>query len=232
MQDGSLSPVGKFFHSKWVWLIGAIDIVIIIVVIIAVIINARKTNVIDFNVVPSDAQISVNGDTSFANGQYRLPPGEYAVEISHPGLASKTFLVDLEHQDMASITTFLSDDGNFDYYRLRDHFGDFTALSQIASAGYNQTTDGDTSAEAFINNYEEQYSLYSTELPIEYKKSEGFGRELQILADITIRADNSCNITLCVEALMVGTDSKDLVKALMQEKGFNLEDYEINYTTF
>ncbi len=229
MQDGNVSPVGKFFRNKWVWLIGAIDIIIVLVIVIAVVINARKTNVINFNVVPSDAQISVNGDTSYTNGQYRFSPGEYTVEISHPGLTSKTLLVDLEHQDAVSIVTFLSDNGNFDYYKLRDHFGDYTALSQIASAGSNQTTDRDTSAETFITNFENAYNLYSTELPVTYSEyTERDGRR-QLSKYITIRADYSCEQTLCLKAVLFEDSDRTRVIPMLEDAGFNVEDYEIKY---
>lgn len=226
MQDGSLSPVGKFFRNKWVWLIGAIDIIIILIIIVVVIINARKTNVIEFNVAPTDAQISVNGDTSYTNGQYRFLPGEYTVEISHPGLTPKTFLVDLEHQDSVSIVTFLSDNGNFDYYKLRDHFGDYTALSQIASAGYNQTTDHDASAEDFITDFQRSYELYSTQIPAAYAER---NKEGKLEKYVSIVKSDNCTITLCLIATISNDSEKPLAESLLQGKGFNLEDFEIEY---
>ncbi len=244
MQDGSISPVGKFFRSKWVWLIGAIDIIIIIIIVVVAISEAAKTATISFNITPIDATITVNGSGGYKNSgealdsnnssgeAYSFAPGTYEIQISHADLDTKTFIVDLEPNSNITITTFLSQDGHFSYYTLKDNYSSFYRLASMASAGNNQTTDHDASAEDFIDDFEKQYGLFTTELPIKYKKSEGFGRELQILMDVTIRADYSCDITLCLEALMVGTDSKDLVKSLLQEKGFNVEDYEINYTIF
>lgn len=232
MQDGSVSPIKAFFRNKWVRLILVIDIVIIISIIVTLIINSTKQSIITFNVVPADSQISLNGKGGYSNGSYRLAPGVYDVEISHEGLDTKNFKVDLEKDDISTIITFLHQGDNFDFYTLRDNIGDYLSLAEIASAGYNQTTDQDISAEGFITEFQKNYDLYSAQLPIEYRESEGYGANLSILKNITIRADYDCDVTLCVEALMVGTDSRGFVNSLLQEKGFNVEDFEIEYKIY
>lgn len=232
MQDGSVSPIGAFFRNKWVRLILVLDAIAIICIVVALIIDSTKQSIITFNVVPADSQISLNGKSGYSNGSYRLVPGIYNVEISHEGLDTKKFKVDLEKDGISAIVTFLHQGENFDFYTLRDNIGDYLSLAEIASAEYNQTTDQDISAEGFITEFQKNYDLYSAQLPIEYRESEGYGANLSILKNITIRADYDCDVTLCVEALMVGTDSRGFVNSLLQEKGFNVEDFEIEYKIY
>jgi hypothetical protein len=213
-------------------LILVLDAIAIICIVVALIIDSTKQSIITFNVVPADSQISLNGKSGYSNGSYRLVPGIYNVEISHEGLDTKKFKVDLEKDDISAIITFLHQGENFDFYTLRDNIGDYLSLAEIASAGYNQTTDQDISAEGFITEFQKNYDLYSAQLPIEYRESEGYGANLSILKNITIRADYDCDVTLCVEALMVGTDSRGFVNSLLQEKGFNVEDFEIEYKIY
>ena len=105
----------------------------------------------------------------------------------------------------------------------------YKKLAEIASADNNLTTDHDTSAENFIQEFQDNYHMFTTQLPIEYQESEGYGSNLQILKNITIKANYNCEKTLCIQALVAGTDSKDFVSQLLQEKGFNTEDFEIEY---
>lgn len=141
-----------------------INAVVIVVLIVFFIIESRKTAVLELNVAPLDSQITVNGDTNYNNGKYRLFPGIYEVVVSYPGLDAKTFTVDLAHQDVASVVTFLSDGDDFYYYRVRDNYNDFVALSKIATSGHNQTTDQDLnflSAIVDIPDIEQSYWFYS-----------------------------------------------------------------------
>lgn len=234
MQNEGVSPLKAFFRNKWVRLVLVLDVVIVIFVIIAAIVKTTRTAVISFNVTPVDAKITIDGSGDYANSgeAYSLAPGTYEVQISHESLSPKTFTVSLEADRNTTITTFLHQDNDFSFYTLRDNFSSFEKLAEIASASDNQTTDHDTSAEAFIANFQESYNLYRTKLPIEYRESEGYGSNLSILKNITIRASYNCDITLCIQALMVGTDSEEFINTLLEEKGFNVEDFEIEYKVY
>lgn len=233
MQDQSLSPLQTFFRNKWVILTFVVDAIVIIVLVVLLIFNSMKKSVLTLNVVPWDSQISVNGHSGYTNGSYRLLPGTYEVTISHPDLNSKTFVIDLSKHDVGTITTFLSgDDSNFDFYRLKSNLGAFLNLAQIASANGNQTTDKDTSAEAFIDVFQKNYLLYSNNLPIEYIERDATDPENTLSENITIRNNPNCKITLCLKALMFGTDDKELVNTLLINQGFDVEEFEIEYQIY
>lgn len=238
MQDGSLSPVGKFFHNKWVWLVGAIDIIIIIIIIAISIDEAAKTATISFNIAPIDATITVNGSGGYKNSGealdsnnnsgevYSFRPGTYEIQISHADLDTKTFIVDLEPNSNITITTFLSKDGDFYYYTLKNNYGSFYRLASMASADDNQTTDHDTSAADFVADFKRNDELYHTQIPASYAERDKDGN-LEKYVSI-IKSDN-CAITLCLIATISNDSEKPLVESLLQGKGFNVEDFEIEY---
>lgn len=226
--NDTLSPVQLFFRNKWVRLFLAFDVLLLLTLIGTIIWHATKVSTISFNIAPIDATISVNGNTDYHNGQYSITPGTYEVTISHEGLQSKSFTVDISPQHVNSITTFLSGE-DFDFYELRKNYMSYKKLEEIASAAQNVTTDHDTSAESFIKRFQENYDAFTTKLPIEYHESDGYGQTLEILKNITIAAKYNCELTLCAEAFIVGTDDEDFVQSLMEDKGINVEDFEIEY---
>lgn len=229
MQDGSATPIGNFFRNKWVRLILIIDVLIIIGVIAIIIYNSTKTAIIDFTVAPVDSTITVNGDSSYNNGSFQLHPGSYEVVISHDGLDSKTFNIELQANNNAAVTTFLAKDGNFDFYELKDNYSSYLMLERIASSSDNQTTDHDTSAEEFIADFQRNYKLYSTELPVTYSE---YGDDGKLSKYISVRANHDCIITLCLKAIIRSESDEALVDAMLIGAGFNLEDFEIEYKTY
>lgn len=235
MQDGSVSPIKAFFRNKWVRLILVLDVIAIIFIVVLLINEARKTAVINFMIAPVDATISINGKDGYRNGgqAYSFAPGTYEVQIFHDNLDTKTFILDLEADHNVTVSAFLSNNGDFEFYELRDNFSSFEMLAKIASADNNQTIDQDTSAEAFIANFQKNYNLYSTELPVTYSEYDydSYGR--QFLSEyITIRENAECNFTLCLEAVISNEEEKNQVKDLLKNAGFNLEDFKIEYRTY
>lgn len=229
------SPVRSFFRNKWVRLILILDILAIVAVIGIIIWNNTKTATINFSIAPLDAKIQIDGTGEYYNGSYQVHPGTHTITISHDGLEPKTFTMDLASGYNTTLTTFLAGaDNNFDFYTLKDSYGSFQQLAAIASYLNNLTTDQDTSAESFISNFQYNYDLYQTALPIDYIEREGVGRNRSLVLDITIKAnyDDVCTKLLCVKALMALTDDKSIVDRLLREKGFNPEVLQIEYQVF
>lgn len=233
MQDENLSLVGKFFRNKWVWLVMAIDVIAIVAVVAIVIYNATKTAIISFEVAPIDATITVNGDSNYSNGSFQFHPGAYEVNISHEGLDSKNFIIELDANSNAAVTTFLSKDGDFDFYRLKDNYTSFLMLSRIASFEDNQTTDKDTSAEGFLEDFQKASQLAKQELPIVYNTYEEITQPSLLYVTtknitIALSDDDKCQKTLCLKAT-IWVGDKEFVNKLLEEKGFDLKQYEVIY---
>lgn len=224
-----MTPIGNFFRNKWVRLILIIDILAIIGIIAIIIYNLTKNSIINFTIAPINATITVNGNSNYHNGSYQFHPGTYEVVISHDGLNSKTFTVELQDNSNATITTFLSEDNNFYFYRLKDNYSSYLMLERIAASSDNQTTDHDTSAEEFIADFRRNYNLYSTQLPATYSE---YDDNNELVKYISVNKSDKCDVTLCIKALMNSESDRTLADSLLQGKGFNLEDFEIEYKVF
>lgn len=233
MQNEGVSPLKAFFQNKWVRLVLVIDVIIIVAIIGVLIYNLTKNAIISFTIAPIDATITVNGNSSYSNGSFQFHPGTYEVVISHDNLDSKTFTIELQPNSNVAITTFLTEDGNLDFYELKDNYSSYLMLTRIASSSDNQTTDNDTSAEAFITRFQEAYSLYSSELPVTYSEYATDDRGRSYLANyISVRAKHDCSYTLCLEAVLFKEDDRPMVNKMLEEAGFNVEDYEIKYRIY
>ena len=239
MQDGAKESLVKgFFKARWVQVVLVLNILLIIGIIVFAAINATKTSTIVFSIAPIDATISVNKDTSYNNGSYSIVPGKYDIQISHDGLESKSFSLDIKPNTTVTVSTFLSDsEKTFSFYTLRENDDSMQKLQEIAAAANNSTTDHDESAEEFIEDYNIKAMMLSLALPIdysEYKPSQDSPSGQEISLSITIRNGDivECKTSLCINVLMALTDDKELAKKLMKEKGINPDDYEIVYKTY
>lgn len=237
MQEGNLSPVGKFFRNKWVWLTIAIDIIALVIIISIYVAKASATATISFNVAPIDAIITINGSNDYKNnGQaYSLASGTYEIQISHADLDSKTFTINLEANHNTEIVTFLSKDGDFSYYTLKDNFGSFYRLADIASAKNNQTTDHDTSAEDFIAVFQKNYDFMLKNLPIvdkvPSKYGANYGTHYQYDTLVIKKADDlgECTKTLCLYITDTTGEKKEFALSIIRNFGLNPDDFQIIY---
>ena len=231
MQDKNISPLQEFIHNRYVWAFIAIDILAIIVVASVFFHQAAKVSTINFNVTPLDATISVNGDKHYANGQYKIAPGKYKISISHDGLETKTFSVDIGSRNYTNVTVFLTNaNKNFEFYTLQKNYESLKKLKTIASAENNITTDKDTSAQQFITNYEHIMSIKDA-LPLKgYVYSEPSAN--MSTGRFTIengQSNRSCKKSTCLLVRYYGKDYENAVLEKIKEAGYNPDDYEIVY---
>ena len=227
------SALKDFFRNKWVRLILALDVIVIIVIIGLMISKAMRSATLVLDVSPLDATIKLNGGGEYASGTYELVPGEYKVEISHDGLDTKTFDVKIDSGEIANITTYLTNDGNIDWYKQKVNRGSYSKIVDMVSVDKNLTTDQDGSAVEQVKELEDNFQKLKN-LPITkvvYDQTDT-GRHLN--TDITIRANYSdeCSTWLCLEALMYGTDDESIIEQLLTNNGFDAEAYEIKYKVY
>jgi hypothetical protein len=231
MQDNNTSPLQEFIRNKIVWAFFAIDIIAVIILVGFFINQASKVSTINFNVVPLDATISVNGDTNYANGQHNIAPGQYQISISHDGLETKTMSISIQPHDYASVTMYLTDaDKTFEFYKLKDNYESYKKLKTIAAASNNITTDNDKSAEEFIIYFDNVISIYD-KLPIKgYVYTDS--RVNMSTGGFTInggRSKKECIKSACLLVTHYGKDYEDEVLKQIKKAGYNPDDYQIIY---
>lgn len=223
----------NFLHNKWVWLVIFLDMVVIVVLIVLSINKSQQSSIIVLNVAPIDAEISIDGQGTYQNGSYRITPGSHQVTISHPDLDSKTFTVDLDDQHTAVITTFLSKEGNLDFYKQRANYDSFNQLASIAAADHNATTDQDTSAESLISRAQAAQQIMDEVLPIESYNwlSDPHNKDIKVFrgSKITVNESYDCETWLCLDITAESPADEDSINTFLKQTGFNPEDYEIKY---
>lgn len=225
--DGSVSPLRQFFRNKWVKLIIVIDIIAVVVVVAILVNNVTKTAIINFNVAPVDAKIQLNGQGDYNNGSYQVHPGNYKVTISHDGLESKTFDLDLQSDYNTTLTAFLKGtNDNFDFYTYKINYDSLQKLISIASEGNNLTTDQDPSAETFIANYQTMKDMLE-KLPIEHQSINSAHPDDSTFFAINVGTD--CERTICLLASPIINATHEDVLNFLRDQGYNPDDYEVKF---
>jgi len=223
-EDGSISPLRAFFRNKWVRIVLILDVFIVISVIVLVILNSNKTVTITFNVAPVDAKIFVNG-AEYTNGKFAIMPGKYEIEISHNGLSTKKFNIELKAQDYITFSTFLSNSEDFEFYMLKDNYESFKKLSEIASAENNRTFDNDKSAEEFIKSFSKKISIGNI-LPINYQETNE--EDISMSPYFSIDINKDCKYyNLCLLVSPVLNTTHEEVLDFIRNRGYNPDVYEI-----
>lgn len=233
-KDKNISPLKAFFRNKWVRVILAINFITVLTIIAISIWQSTKISAINFNIAPVDATISVNGNTNYTNGQYKITPGTYEIKISREGLESKTLSVNIEPHYIVNINVFLADsDHNFKFYELKDNYESYRKLKSIASSENNVTNDQDTSAEQFISDFEYKLSILEI-LPIkDFIYAEPSVKAST--AGFTIkdgRNKKECEKTTCLLVNYYGKDFEKTVMRKIEEAGYNSADYQIFYERY
>lgn len=231
--EGYDSPIKSFFQKKIVIVFIVIDLLVVIALAVLFIMNSLKTSIISFNVAPDDAEIFIDGKGGYNNNSYKIAPGDYEIKIVHEELESKVINIHIDGNSLVSFATFLSQDGDFSFYRKKKNYSSFFRLSNIASADSNITIDHDKTAEEFIKSFQRSYDLYISTFPIEYYEYNIDG-DGSLKGSVVIVNDYSeeCEETLCLKATAVGDISRGFIDDLLIKNGINVEDYEIKYKIY
>lgn len=241
------SPMTTFFRNKWVRLFLIVDAIAIIAVVVFAVNNALKTSVLNFNVTPLDAKIMVNG-REYENGAYRVMPGKYDVVVSREGMTTKEFTAELGWEEIANMTVYLVGEGEidatlsgvndprFEFYKLKDNYGSYTKLAEMATPGNNVTYDQDVSAEEFVMGVEGAMGLMR-ELPIIWASSHYYpdtgAKHTDRITIMNGAEDDECRTMLCLVAIWFDDglleDYHKQVDDMILDVGYELGDYEVIY---
>lgn len=192
-----------------------IDLIAIIAVVFIFIQQNSKSATLDILVTPADVTIKINNKVYENNNSYDLKPGIYNVEISMEDMVTKTETLEIKSNSFTRLYTYLLDNNNsFNYYKT--HLQDFYSLKQIAS-------QNDQPAQEFITWADHAYSI-TEKLPLEY-----YERTNNPIAVYIDQSQYYCEEIVCLSAYTSGNQNhtNQIVKNLIQNAGFNLEDYDI-----
>ncbi len=237
MQREGISPIKAFFQNKLVWLVLVLNLIAIVVVVVLFFGNANKTAVMNFVITPVDAKIMVNGGSGYSNNgeAYYFTPGTYEVEISREPLDTKTITVNLEADHNTTVTAFLSKDGGFEFYELKENLSSYYVLTEIAAKNNNQTIDGDNSAEDFIEKTQNNFELFSEYLPIVDRTPTGYGLEYGVGYQYNTlmiedgRYLENCEKILCLYVTDTSGEKEQYAMSVIKKFGFDTDLCQIIY---
>jgi len=168
-------------------------------------------------ITPSDSEIRVNG-SRYVNGNYKMYPGDYEVEISREGFETQSFTVKLEANKAELVHGWLKPtDGSMQIYMTSAD--DFNILKLVAN--------GDEDAVKAVNDIEKKKRITDF-LPFYDAIEEHRGKNVKVSNGTS---DDECKEVVCI---IVETGAKEesaykYIKNYFNMRGYNLDDYKIIY---
>lgn len=189
---------------------------ILIGVICWVVFDLLKSAEISILFTPSDSEILVNGKR-YKNGNFRMYPGEYKIEVNRDGFESQSLVVKLESNKVEAVHGWLEpSDGSMQIYTTSAD--DYNILRLVAN---------DDKAIDFVNSFEKKRRIRDF-LPVYDAADERKGASIKVSDGTT---DEQCGAAIC---LIVETKAKtetayNYMKNYFKSRGYNLDDYKIIY---
>ena len=196
----------------------AIALVIAIVIIISLQL-ARNARLVVM-VAPTSATVKING-IAYTNGTYNLYPGKAKVEISKDGFDKKEYDLEIKAHETATIYAALAQGDDYSWYKT--HGKDYEILKLVgdkASYKYIEKTENAKLIVAVL-------PLKKVEMLTKGKVSSD-GKPFHETVITNGSADKKCHSVFCLK-IKDNTGNDDVAKQLVNEAGFNFEDYDVIY---
>lgn len=195
-----------------------LGILLAITIIGVVILRFFRNAKLAVMVAPIDAKVKING-IEYSNGNHKFFAGKVSVEVSKEGFDTQKFEIELKSKETKTLYVALSQSGNYNWYKR--HSEDYDALKLIAS----------DDAKSFIEKTETSKQIISV-LPLRYVTTLTNGNNAPdgrpfyetILTNGT--SDKKCKTIFCLK-LQDNTGDEKIARRLVEEAGFNYDDYEI-----
>lgn len=209
-----------------------VDFLIIVVMVVMGINKATRTATVDILTVPSTAKVRIDGG-EYGNGAYMVHPGDYEVMVEAEGFATKTVSVSARADEISKIWVYLVPEEGFEWYALRDNYGEFEELAKMVDVSRNITTDQDMVAAEFVEEYKIEVQRVDEVLPINIYEYNNEGSIYTTLKDVSINKSSSsdCRKFLCIEVSVKKIDDENYVEELLREKKLETDLIEVRYET-
>ena len=192
-----------------------LGILLAITIIGVVILRFFRNAKLAVMVAPVDATVKING-IKYSNGNHKFFAGKVNVEVSKEGFDTQKFEIELKSRETKTLYVALSQGGNYNLYNPKN--GMITPLA------------GDD-AKSFIEKNETSKQIISV-LPLRYVTTLTNGNNAPdgrpfyetILTNGT--SDKKCKTIFCLK-LQDNTGDEKVARRLVEEAGFNYDDYEI-----
>lgn len=203
--------------SKLRMILACVAVVLAISAIAAIAYNVNKNARLTVIVTPIDATIKINGK-QYNNGTADFFPGEVEIEVSRKDFDTKTVTVNLESHKTTTALVYLTQDGDLDYYETSA--ADYEILRLVA----------DDNVAEYLEKMEKRLAIRDL-LPLtKNTDADTPDSKYGVYSRQTLINDGSelpdCNRVICL-SLIDNTDSDDVARALLDEYGYNFDDFKI-----
>ena len=208
------APHQNFFTSHPFFLAFCLFFIVVVTILLIYLHSLNSLATLDLLVTPQSATITIN-DKIYTNGIYQLEPGNYHATITKENFETKEFDLELKANKTTPLHTYLTQtDHTYSWYL--EHNEDDLILNTI----------GDESAATAAEIYNSKYPII-TSLPIIYSQYD----DSYQLIDYRIDGGtfDSCSSDFCLQITYIDDPSRSAALATLQEKGYNINDYEIIY---
>ena len=214
----NLSLVQAFFKNKWVRLVLVFDALLVVALVGVMIFENTKSAMVDILTVPSVAKVRIGGG-EYKSGAYKIHPGDYEATVTAEGFVSKTVSVSAREGEISKVWVYLvPEEGNMNYYA--QHEEDWENMKLI---------DDEEAKRVY------KILAIQEELPMDYIEREVDDEgEMSLKKDITISANNrgECRAYYCLKVATILDKNEDVVKKMLTDKGFELNDYEVEWKVY
>lgn len=203
-------------HRKRIIIVAGVVVILVLAVsVYNIIMNARRSVTLNITVTPSIAEVKIGGKKYSSIGEYKIEPGEYAVEASAEGFVTKAgTLVAVENETVNVMMYLEPAEGNENWYS--EHPEDALVLGDIKS---------DYAREDFLKLAEEKPIL--TELPIEIDYyTRNYAKRVKYTISYVLNEDIT-DFVITITDYTGGNYEDALTK--LTARGVDLSDYSIQY---
>lgn len=191
-----------------------LDLVLVAVIIFLGIKHFSKITIMDIDVAPYSATVTINGKEIDSNkGVKVIELGTNRIEVSADGFKTKIIDLDVPEDSIAKVNIYLEpSDADSDYYVK--HPADFVLAKEIGGE--------------YVERIESLTSIRSILPIIKYQYGGLYGKSSEIVIDEDVV---SCGKIFCL--LVTGNSGSDhsLVANLLSEKNYDINNYGVRYAS-
>lgn len=191
-----------------------LDLVLLVVIVFLGLKKLSKTTIMDIDVAPFSATVTVNGsEIDLNNGARAINPGMNSVIISADGFKTREVNLEVSKDSIAKVNVYLEpDDINSDYYV--SHPEDFELAKEIGGE--------------YVERIESLTSIRNVLPIIKYQYGGLYGKSSEIVIDEDIV---SCGKVFCL--LVTGDSSSDhsVSTELLKGRNYDVNNYGVRYAS-
>lgn len=205
-------------------IIGVFAIIIIIFALMPVMDRATAKPRVSLNIAPTSSTITINGK-DYRNGLYEMQPGTYKANVSQEGFEAKELEFTVKNNGTTIVNDYILNlSEGLEYFESSE--ADIVILNNIE----------DAEVKAFLSRFNHKKSILA-ELPIEGVFNMNADKEVARVDNYKYKISDGTGLSECKKIFCLYVESykgnekllKEAIAKKLEEKGFDLDGYQVIY---